>query len=663
MKAKNAFFLSIGIILLVASFVVTGVLYFKLKKVSEEKLIVTEETVDSELDADITQTEESLVSATTTPEYSNPKIPTEKLDIDWLSSAQSLSENDTNKLLNKLYPEYSTAQKEYPLLLKQCKKDQNTECPLQDDFKVKLYLVGQIKTSNFPVYIIDVPNLCIYELMYNTIRDLVFYNTTSNSLTRIVTTDDSTVFIPDPKYADIDPQFCKAGGEVKFKSISLFSATIRASFPELTPPQKINLPEQKDGSYLKLVNAKYTGYSSWQNIGEYGDFGLIMSEEGGANFVNQKVVFTDPAVGDVYFNGECYFVKNKAGSVFVYNLQPYFLRKITPEEAEKIAFSSAYAVTATWLLGNNPNVYYAQGEQFGGCGVVTAHCADIVANTAEFTPENLVAAAKTSRGDILYELKNKFDNDRYWQLFKSRSFEYNEDLSDLIKSDKIKLEKLGMLDKYNEFLNDYPLLFWKDFAGHWRWLQSSKYLLAVECGKPVIYLYPEKETDVKVEVKPNGGFTKTEPMYDNGWFVRATPESELFNYTDKINYPYLFWEGKAYNFVTPNYGFVMSRVEVSTKMTQILAKLGLNEKEIKDFLEFWQPKLEVKPFVFVTFLPQREFDKLAPLSVNPKPDTIIRVFMDYTPLDAPIKVAPMQIRTPERVGFTVVEWGGRLRGN
>ena len=110
----------------------------------------------------------------------------------------------------------------------------------------------------------------------------------------------------------------------------------------------------------------------------------------------------------------------------------------------------------------------------------------------------------------------------------------------------------------------------------------------------------------------------------------------------------------------PDAGFVLKQSEVGTQMTKILGKLGLNAKEIKDFLEFWQPKLEVKPYVFVTFIPQAEFDKLAPLTVTPAPDKVIRVFMDYAPLDTPVSVRPLQIKTPVRTGFTVVEWGGRL---
>ena len=43
------------------------------------------------------------------------------------------------------------------------------------------------------------------------------------------------------------------------------------------------------------------------------------------------------------------------------------------------------------------------------------------------------------------------------------------------------------------------------------------------------YLYPEKITDVRVTVAPNGGFTYTDPLYPHdGWFVRANPNGELY---------------------------------------------------------------------------------------------------------------------------------------
>ncbi|MDD5051065.1 MAG: hypothetical protein PHV93_05025, partial [Candidatus Pacebacteria bacterium] len=89
--------------------------------------------------------------------------------------------------------------------------------------------------------------------------------------------------------------------------------------------------------------------------------------------------------------------------------------------------------------------------------------------------------------------------------------------------------------------------------------------------------------------------------------------------------------------------------------------LGLNDKERADFIEFWEPRMTGAPYFFVTFLGTQAMNKLAPLTITPKPDTIIRVLMDFTPLQKPIEVSSLVIHTPVRKGFTVFEWGGVLR--
>jgi hypothetical protein len=44
-----------------------------------------------------------------------------------------------------------------------------------------------------------------------------------------------------------------------------------------------------------------------------------------------------------------------------------------------------------------------------------------------------------------------------------------------------------------------------------------------------------------------------------------------------------------------------------------------------------------------------------PLDITPKPDTLIRVMMDWKAIDEPIDIPEQQLDTPERNGFTVVE--------
>ena len=181
-----------------------------------------------------------------------------------------------------------------------------------------------------------------------------------------------------------------------------------------------------------------------------------------------------------------------------------------------------------------------------------------------------------------------------------------------------------------------------------------------EMAKPVIYLYPEKTTAVFVDVEPTDGISVSDPEIGNGWKVVASPDGKLFNRSDGKVYPYLFWEGFSSDFDSPEEGFVVSSGEVSTFFDEKLSILGMNEIEIRDFKEFWVPILEKDPYYFITFVPQEDFDKYAPLTVEPKPDSVIRVIFDYKGLDRPIRVTEQTLETPEREGFTLVEWGGRI---
>lgn len=210
------------------------------------------------------------------------------------------------------------------------------------------------------------------------------------------------------------------------------------------------------------------------------------------------------------------------------------------------------------------------------------------------------------------------------------------------------------------FYDSYPVIYIKDSLGRYLRFQKEKYEMGAECGKPVIYLYPTKEQDVNVQVKPVGGLTVSDPAYGHGWNVRATPKSEIYNYADGKKYGYLFWEGDGGEYEQAKEGFVVKRSEVHQFMLEKLNALGLNSIETADFLEFWEPKLTKSSWVFITFVPQSQFETMAPLTVTPTPDTVIRVFMDYSPLDAPKSVPPQKLSAPEREGFTVVEWGGVL---
>lgn len=43
---------------------------------------------------------------------------------------------------------------------------------------------------------------------------------------------------------------------------------------------------------------------------------------------------------------------------------------------------------------------------------------------------------------------------------------------------------------------------------------------------------------------------------------------------------------------------------------------------------------------------------------TPAPDTLLRVFMAWKPVGKAVEIPAQNLSTPERIGFTVVEWGG-----
>ena len=67
--------------------------------------------------------------------------------------------------------------------------------------------------------------------------------------------------------------------------------------------------------------------------------------------------------------------------------------------------------------------------------------------------------------------------------------------------------------------------------------------------------------------------------------------------------------------------------------------------------------MEANPYNLIAFQTTAYTDH-ARLTVYPAPDTVLRVFMAWKPLERPVELPPQALDAPERAGFTVVEWGG-----
>ena len=176
--------------------------------------------------------------------------------------------------------------------------------------------------------------------------------------------------------------------------------------------------------------------------------------------------------------------------------------------------------------------------------------------------------------------------------------------------------------------------------------------------KPIIYLYPEKETQVTVKVNHPENFTVTYPKYNKEWKVLAKEDGTLIDENGRSYYA-LYWESEQ-NKKNPikEDGFVVKGKDVTKFLEEKLYILGLNEKESNEFIIYWLPKLEKNKYNYIRFQTLEEMNSDMKLSINPKPDTLIRVRMEYKPLTKKIKVKQQKLTQVQRHGFTVVEWGG-----
>ncbi len=176
--------------------------------------------------------------------------------------------------------------------------------------------------------------------------------------------------------------------------------------------------------------------------------------------------------------------------------------------------------------------------------------------------------------------------------------------------------------------------------------------------KPLIYLYPEEKTDVTIKLGYPKRLTTTYPKYDKQWKVTAYPNGDLKD--NKNTYYGLYWEGITTLNPTFEDGFVVEKENLISFLEEKLSILGLNDKEKNEFIIYWLPKLEENKYNLIRFESIDNINNDMPLMIDPKPDSIIRVLMEFKPIDKEINIKEQELTTPKRTGFTVVEWGGTI---
>ena len=176
-------------------------------------------------------------------------------------------------------------------------------------------------------------------------------------------------------------------------------------------------------------------------------------------------------------------------------------------------------------------------------------------------------------------------------------------------------------------------------------------------AKPVLYLYPKKETNVKVTFDKPEMLTTTYPKYINSWDVRVKPNGDMYDKNGKYYYA-LYWEEMKNHEVSFNEGFYVTKENAITFLEDKLKTIGLNDKERNEFIMYWLPILEKNGQSLVYFELTEERNKYSPITIKPAPDSLLRIAMHVKKVDKKVNIKEQKLKTFNRKGFVAVEWGG-----
>ena len=104
-------------------------------------------------------------------------------------------------------------------------------------------------------------------------------------------------------------------------------------------------------------------------------------------------------------------------------------------------------------------------------------------------------------------------------------------------------------------------------------------------------------------------------------------------------------------------GFCVAGCDTESFLKEKLTYMGLSEEEMNEFIVYWLPKMEYNEYNLISFQGDI-YTNAAKLDITPNPDSLLRIFMVYVPLEEAADIEPQQLETFERKGFTVVEWDG-----
>lgn len=180
--------------------------------------------------------------------------------------------------------------------------------------------------------------------------------------------------------------------------------------------------------------------------------------------------------------------------------------------------------------------------------------------------------------------------------------------------------------------------------------------------KPVLYLYPEKDTNVTINFEKENLLLTTYPKYNKGWNIKAMRDGSLYDSDNKYYYA-LYWEEKSINPCIFEDGFYVEGKDAIKFLEEKLTYVGLSDKERNEFIMYWLPVLEKNKKSIVQFDFTKEIESFNRIIIDPKPDSLLRLHINIKKVNKYTNIKEQKLERFDRKGFTAVEWGGSIIDN
>ncbi len=177
--------------------------------------------------------------------------------------------------------------------------------------------------------------------------------------------------------------------------------------------------------------------------------------------------------------------------------------------------------------------------------------------------------------------------------------------------------------------------------------------------KPNLYLYPVKKTSISIKLLfPLGGeLLEAIPKYDDGWNVTIDTNGVIEN-----DYTYLFYEYRVPDYHQKQKGWLIANSNLYEFFSNNMRLVGFTENEIKDFTDYWVPKLNKYPYYEIYPQYRSTLDQMTEIIFSVEPDNFYRMqYLIKGRQNNNLELEEPVVKYAKREGFYVVEWGVVLK--